>query len=61
MACVKIEYALIDGVHCFSSSNPLAKGLCVACAHPKDAFDEVTAQLKHLIPHNSGRQINGVH
>ncbi len=49
-----LNYAFVDGLHFFVGSGPLAKGLCVAHADSKTAYDEVSVQLKYLLAKNHG-------
>ena len=53
-AGIRIVYKYVDGAHFFIPAGDDAKGLCVAHADLRTAFDEVGRQLEALCKFNKG-------
>jgi hypothetical protein len=56
---VAVDYALVDGAHCFTSTKKIARGLCVMHANLEIALNEVREQLKVLLYKNHSLKYNG--
>jgi hypothetical protein len=51
---VSVVYKFIDGAHFFTSTDPLARGLCVASSDLRVAYDDIPRQLTTLLKSNHG-------
>ena len=49
---VPIDYEFVAGKHFFTAATGLGRGLCVAHADLKTAFDEVGRQLEAILTEN---------
>lgn len=50
----KIKYTVVSGMHFFTSTGGLTKGLCAGSSDLKTAFDEVAVQIIYLLKKNHG-------
>ena len=58
---IHVKHKIVDGVHCYTSTHRLAKGMCAMSLDENNAFEDMHQQMAILLELNNKMTLDNVH